>query len=165
MKLLIALALALTACGTSTATTEPASSHSPPAQSVSVTPYSPPYSPPYTPPAVADPKAQFTTGNCDYVLGNFTSFTAKGYRFIAATDVTNIGNIGVVIRATAHWKQLGTGPVTMTKTTRIPVNGHRTISFTKPVGQDEIDLIQAEPYGKNCSVGTKIVDTFGSPTA
>src|SRR5215203_3977102 len=56
----------------------------------------------------ADPDAKYTS-NCDYLLeSNFYNFTSShaGW-FVADARVHNTGNIGVVSKATASWKQAG----------------------------------------------------------
>jgi hypothetical protein len=120
-----------------------------------------PTTPPPDPLPSPDPNAEFSS-SCDYVLGDFTDFTATGFRFIAGADVVNTGNIGVEVKVTASWKQLGTNPITMVKTVRVPIDGTRSVQFTKRVGQNNIDLIQAVGFDTdNCSVDAKIVSTFG----
>jgi hypothetical protein len=108
-----------------------------------------------------NPDAQYTH-SCDYVLGNFQSFTPDGYRFIASASIHNTGNIGVVVKVKAHWVQVGSAPILMTKTATLGINHSTTVNFTKDVGQDNIDLIQADESGDNCGVTVSLLHTFGS---
>jgi hypothetical protein len=107
-----------------------------------------------------DPKGTYNH-SCDYVLGDFTSYTPSGYRFLADVTLHNTGNVGTVDEVKAIWLQAGGGRVVETKTVRVPAGGRKRVGFTKPVGQNEIDLIQAVGYGRNCKVTVAMVDTFG----
>jgi hypothetical protein len=60
------------------------------------------------------------------------------------------------------WFQAGGGKVTETKTVRTKPGQSVRVGFTKPVGQDEIDLIEALD-GDDCKVRAAMVDTFGAP--
>jgi hypothetical protein len=112
-------------------------------------------------PFISAPKAEYTS-TCDYVLGDFSSNTSHGFRFIAGADITNTGNVGITIRLTASFKQLGSRPLVVTKEGQIPYNGKRSIEITKPVSQNELDLIQAAQGGGDiCTAKAKIVGTFG----
>jgi hypothetical protein len=114
-------------------------------------------------PAIPNPDAKFSSA-CDYILGDFSNFTTHGFRFIASATIHNTGNIGVVADVKARWVQLGTKPLTDVKTVRIPVGASKHVNFTKPVGQDNIDLIQsAQGSGDICGVKVALTDTFGEP--
>jgi hypothetical protein len=134
----------------------PSPSLSPPAFS-----YSPPafsYSPP---PPTPDPEGKFTHA-CDYILGDFTDYTPTGYRFIAGANVRNTGNVGIVVRVFASWRQLGTSPITDARTVRVPYGESRNVNFTKDVSSNNIDLIQAAlGNGPDCSVKVTIISSFG----
>jgi hypothetical protein len=117
---------------------------------------------PFSPPApLPSPDAQYQP-SCSYLLGDFSSFTSHGFRFIAGADITNDGNVGVVVKIVASWKQLGSAPITMTKVARIPYGGSQSVEFTKEVGSDNIDKIQAV-QGDDCSVKVSVTDVFGEP--
>lgn len=115
------------------------------------------------PPPTPNPDAKYGQ-SCDYVLGDFTDYTATGFRFIADANITNTGNVGVVVSVRASWTQVGTKPVTMTKTIKVPTGAKRRVAFTKQVGQNEIDLIQSADYNHQCKVVASITDTFGEPS-
>lgn len=111
----------------------------------------------------AHPALDYTKA-CDYVLGDFSEHSSTGYRFIAGADITNTGNVGIVVKVVAKWKQLGTDSVVESETVKVQYGKEKSVQITKPVGQNEIDLIQsAQGAGKICSVTAKIVDTFGEP--
>jgi hypothetical protein len=117
---------------------------------------------PAAPPA---PKPDAKYGqSCDYVLGDFSDYTATGFRFIADANITNTGNVGVVVEVKASWTQVGTKPVVMTKTIKVPTGAKRRAAFTKQVGQNEIDLIQSADYNHQCKIIASITDTFGEAT-
>jgi hypothetical protein len=104
-----------------------------------------------------NPDASYES-NCAYVLGDFSE-SSSGFRFLATADVENTGNIGVVLRVTATWNQLGGAPVRMMKTVKIRRTASRSVPFARVASSDEIDRHQSAD-GK-CKVKAKIVDTFG----
>jgi hypothetical protein len=112
------------------------------------------------PPPTPKPDAKYGQ-SCDYVLGDFSEYSASGFRFIADANLTNTGNIGVVVSVKASWTQVGTKPIVMTKTIKVPTGAKRRVAFTKQVGQNEIDLIQSADYNHQCKVVATITDTFG----
>jgi hypothetical protein len=112
-------------------------------------------------PAIPDPKATYTH-SCDYLLGDFTE-SASGFRFIGSAKIKNTGNIGIVVTVTATWGQLGTAPIKVVKTARVPVNGSKTVQMTKVATSNQIDLQQAGNIGgQGCNVKVSISDEFGS---
>lgn len=106
-----------------------------------------------------EPSGTFTH-SCDYILGDFTSYTSTGFRFVADAQLHNDGNIGTVNKVDAVWFQAGGGKVTLSKSVKVAPGKRARVGFTKPVGQDEIDLIQALG-GKDCTVKVAMIDTFG----
>lgn len=110
----------------------------------------------------ADPKGDYNL-NCDYVLGDFNESgdPAKGFRFLGGGTVSNEGNIGIRVRVTFRWQQLGVSPVVERKTLRVPVGRVREVNVTVPATQDQIDLHQSAD-GK-CSARATIVGRFGKP--
>ena len=107
--------------------------------------------------AAPDPKADIQS-TCDYVLGDFTT-GPSGYRALGQAKIHNTGNIGVKVRLTARWEQLGTSPLRMKKTVRVRRGHTRTLRFTLSLTQDQVDLHQSADA--ECKVTGKIVDTFG----
>jgi len=103
------------------------------------------------------------SSSCDYLLGDFTEYTPKGFRFVADATLHNTGNIGTVTKVTAIWFQAGGGKITESKTVKVKAGHNKRVGFLKQVGGDEIDLIQAID-GKQCRVAAAIVDTFGPVT-
>lgn len=121
---------------------------------------------PATEPVVAEPEPADDerpdgkyTFRCNYILGDFTSNTPSGYRFVADATVTNTGNVGTISRVTAIWDQVGTEAVKSTKTIRVKAGGKRKVGFTLPVSQEQIDLHQSADG--ECTVRSRIIDTFG----
>ena len=113
---------------------------------------------PYVPPK---PGGTFTS-SCDYILGDFSSKTATGYRFVAGATLHNTGNVGTIDRVVATWMQLGTAPIVMKKTIKDPYHGTRTVGFTYPASQDELSLLQAAQNQPNyCTVKDYVVGNFG----
>src|SRR5712692_5381359 len=123
---------------------EAASSHAPPAvtsPSATVSQPSSPLPSPSPPAPQPDSKATYTH-SCSYVLGDFTEHTATGYRFIGSTKIHNTGNVGIKVRVTMKWDQVGTNPITRVSTVKVPYQGFKPVNVTVDVGINEIDLIQ-----------------------
>lgn len=109
------------------------------------------------PTVTPDPDGSFTS-RCSYVLGDFSE-GPSGYRFLADADLENTGNVGIVVRTTAIWEQLGAEPVKLTKQTRLRIGQTRTVRFTHQASSDQLDLHQSADG--DCEVRSRIVDTFG----
>lgn len=110
------------------------------------------------PPAVTpNPGARLVESQCDYLRGDVSG---NNHRFVARTAIKNTGNIGLVVRVTATWNQLGGAPVKMVKTVKV-WPGSRSIQFSTHATSDQIDAHQAADA--KCAVKAKIVDTFGQP--
>src|SRR6266542_3442979 len=119
-------------------------------------------SPFFSPIAEPSPDASYSK-SCDYLLGDFSEHTATGFRFVAGAEITNDGNVGLVVDVKATFKQLGSNPIVLKKTARVGYNQTKQVGFTKEVGQDEIDLIQAaQDQGDICDVVVTVTGTFGT---
>ena len=116
----------------------------------------------YEPPPAAEPDGTFTS-NCDYILGDFTNYTKSGFRFVADAKLHNTGNVGTIDEVKAIWYQAGGGKIVETKKVRSRPGQTVRVGITKPVGQDQIDLIQSLDYGDECKVKVTMIDTFGTP--
>ena len=115
---------------------------------------------PETEPTQAAPVADGRFGStCDYVLGDFTE-SARGFRFVANADLKNTGEIGIVVRLAAQWKQGGKGPIKVVKTVKVPIGRTKNVGITRIATADEIDLHQATDQG--CTVKASIIDTFAA---
>lgn len=112
------------------------------------------------PAPAADPQGNYSS-SCDYLLGDFSSYTKSGFRFVADATVKNTGNIGTVNEVKAIWFQAGGKRVVVTKKVQLEPGQRKRVGFTKQVGQDEIDLIQALNFDEQCKVVVSMVDTFG----
>lgn len=95
---------------------------------------------------------------CDYVLGDLNE-SEQGFRFVGGGTIRNKGNIGIRVRVTFRWQQLGSTALVERKTYRVPVGKTREVNVTRPATGDEIDLHQAAD-GK-CSARATIVGRFG----
>lgn len=116
------------------------------------------------PPPEPDPDARYSS-SCDYVLGNFTSNTPRGYRFVAGANVRNTGNIGIVAEFQAKWFRLGTSAIVKTKEFRLDTGTSKRINVTVPTSQDNIDLHQSLGFNdKTCDVKVTLIDTYGKAT-
>jgi len=114
------------------------------------------------PPASPDPKGT-DTGSCDYQLGSDpVGGTAKA---VGEIDVTNTGNVGIVVRTVITWPQEGFAPLLMHKRARVPVGGTVPVSFNRPLSYDQITALQSWQTGHNfadgCTYKVTIIDTYG----
>src|SRR4051794_1784842 len=120
--LLVLLALAVVACGSTTTRTVTATVTEPAAGEPTATETGPSEPAPEPPQRqVPNPDGRFNL-QCDYVLGDFgdSGDPAQGYRFIAGGRISNTGNIGIITRVKITWEQLGADPITYTREVRIP---------------------------------------------
>lgn len=136
------------------------------ATSTGVDPATTETSSPPTPPATADtvekpepepdnPAADIEDGFCDLLL-----FTAGDQsEFAASADVVNVGNIGVKVKVTAEFDQLGQDDYVLTKTVKVKVGETKTVNLSEMVDTSTVGRHQEGGY--ECRVDGKIVDTFG----
>lgn len=102
------------------------------------------------------------TKSCDYELGNFEEDGSHGFRFIAQARLHNKGNVGTTVKVTASWVQVGQSPIKRTKTVHVKTGQSKSVNFLVPVGQDQIDNIQADTdYNSECHVKATMTGTFG----
>ena len=99
------------------------------------------------------------SSTCDYVLGDFTE-SSRGFRFVANANLKNTGEIGIVVRLAAQWKQGGKGPIKVVKIVKVPVGRTQNVGITRIATGDEIDLHQATDQG--CTVKASIIDTLAA---
>jgi hypothetical protein len=117
---------------------------------------------PSTAPAVAAPDGKFSTGECDYDLGNLVGFTFHA-KAIASTTITNTGNVGIVADVKAFWNETGHGSLRDQKTVKVPVGRKVRVNFSVPIPSDQLDALQNAAFHSNwCGVHVSIADTYGS---
>lgn len=122
---------------------------------------SPSSTPTYTPPPSPEPDGTYRS-SCDYLLGDHTSYSQSGYRFVGDASMHNTGNIGTVNEVKAIWFLAGGGKIEETRKVRVPAGKRKRVGITKPIGGDEIDLHQSLGYNtKTCKVTVSILDTYG----
>jgi hypothetical protein len=116
----------------------------------------------------ANPDGDFDS-TCDLALNSdFDEILSGGPVgwLVADAELHNTGNVGIVVRVTATFKQAGSRPTRLVKKARIPYGKRRNIHFKKPVSQEEADAFQGAPGyfdGNACSVQAKITSSFGTP--
>lgn len=153
-----ALATAIAACGTAGATqtrTDAATSPPAPANSTSA----------HTPPPAARSAGKYV-GSCDYTLNdNFNSSIVAWAT--GDIEVTNTGNVGIVVTLKITWPQQGFPSLASHKTVRLAYGGRRDIQFHLPLNQNQISNLQNWQQGHNDSTGctykATIVSSFGTP--
>jgi len=117
---------------------------------------------PPTPAAAPTPNPDASyTHSCDYVLGDFSERTKRGYRFIAQAQIENTGNVAVEVEVTARWVQVGSKPLRMKKLVTVEWTDNKTVNFTMPTTSDEIGLHQAYDGDKSCGVKVDLVNVVG----
>ncbi len=100
------------------------------------------------PPPPATPDAKGTsTESCNYTLSQGDS---PGGTLTGEIDVTNTGNIGIVVKATEAWPQQGSNPITLTKTVKVPYGASgQPVMFNYPADYDVISNLQNWEQGHN----------------
>jgi hypothetical protein len=118
----------------------------------------------FSPAPVPSPDGTFSTGECDYTLGN-PDFNAGGFphaRAIAATNVKNTGNIGIVLKVTAHWNVTGHASLTQTKLVHVLTGDSKRVTFSKAIPASLLDGLQSAAFQNHwCGVKATITTTYG----
>ena len=101
-----------------------------------------------TPPAEPAPDGTYT-GSCDYELSdNMNNYPAHAGDLNGEVDVENTGNVGIVLKVTISWPQLGHAPIAMHKTVKVPYSGSLTVPFTPAgvrVGDRPVAVVSGQP--------------------
>lgn len=119
-------------------------------------------------PPAPDPSVDYASA-CDLNLNSdFDEILSGGPMgwLVADAELHNTGNVGVVVRVTATFKQAGSKPLKLTKTARVPDNKRRNVHFKQAVQQEGADAFQSAPgyfNGNACSVKATVTDTLGKP--
>jgi hypothetical protein len=128
----------------------------------SSSPVTTPTSTPTPPPPSPDPEAKYTD-NCDLLLNDNFYSSVTGW-LVGDAEIHNTGNVGVVVRVRATWKQAGSAPITKVKTTRVGYRHRRAVHFKLPVDQNTVEAYQSAPgyFGNGaCGVKAVIVNSYG----
>jgi hypothetical protein len=100
---------------------------------------------------------------CDILLG--TGLYDPNY-VVADDEIKNTGNVGIVLRVVATWKQAGSGPIRMKKKVRVPYQGQKAVHFKRKASQEQISAFQSAPgyFSETgaCSVKSTILDSYGA---
>ena len=100
---------------------------------------------------------------CRYAPGDLTEYTPTGYRFLGTAEISNLGNVAIVVRVEATFYQPGADPVRLVRTGPVPFNATTAVALTKPVGHREVALfLTAESRGEPCTVTVRITGTYGA---
>jgi len=152
----VALAMTIAACGSvagRTGTDTAAESSSSPS------------APAYTPSPSPSPAGKYV-GSCSYTLNsNFSSSTAAWAT--GDIEVTNTGNVGIVVSLKITWPQEGYNPLVMRKSgVRIGYGDDRDIQFHLPLNQNQITNLQnyqsGHNYASGCTYKVTILRSFGN---
>jgi pyruvate/2-oxoglutarate dehydrogenase complex dihydrolipoamide acyltransferase (E2) component len=116
-------------------------------------------------PAVPNPDGK-VSATCDYQLrDDLNNYDTHAGDLNAEVEVENTGNVGIVVKVTLKWHQLGHPAIVQTKTVRVAYGKTQTLELTRPVTSSEIDRLQSwesgNMGGSDCDVDGTTVDTFG----
>lgn len=123
------------------------------------------------PPAIPDPAipdpAGTVTGTCAYDLAtDLSNYDTHAADLNAEVDVENTGNIGIVLTVTVTYPQLAHPGIVLSKKVRVVYGQTLTVSFTRPIGQSQITLLQdwqsGHDYDDGCTYKGTINDTYGT---
>jgi hypothetical protein len=101
------------------------------------------------------------TGNATEPEHDFNSSVA-GW-LVGGVEMTNTGNIDIVIHGKVTWKQAGAGPIVKVKTKRIKP-GHTKVAHSRIRLTRRVSRPTSRPRplnGKACSIKATIIKTFG----
>lgn len=155
--LVVGLLIGLAAGGTTGGNAKPASSL--PTVSETATPPAPTN----TPAPVPSPNAT-GQGTCDVSLAS--GINGTNY-LVSEVDVTNTGNVGVVIRVRVSWPQVGFAPIVRQKTVQVPFGQTVHANLSVPADPNGPDIVgnfqnyQLSHNGDPCSYDLTVVSTFG----
>lgn len=146
LAVLVAAPVVFAGCGEATKTAEPAGTAATTAPTEMQETVAP------------EPDASYTS-NCSYLLGDFTN-GPSGFRFVADAQVTNTGNIGVIVELQASWRQAGGTSIKKSRRLIVPIGSTLDVGVVRRVTRDAIDQIQSVS-GDNCKAVVEVVDTIG----
>ncbi len=102
--------------------------------------------------------------SCDLDLNSNYGQSPTGW-LVGDAELHNTGNVGVMVRVKATWKQAGSRPITATKKTRLGYKKRHAVHFKIPVDQNQVDATQSAPGylggGGWCGVRATLVSTYG----
>ena len=127
-------------------------------------PADPPPPPPPAPVVRAKPNAKYTS-KCEYLLGDSSSATKHGYRFVSSASVHNTGNIGIVAVFETTWRQAGAAPVRVRKRFKLARGKTKFVTLLHLATSNEIEQIQAVGYDQQCASKVSLRGTFGKAKA
>lgn len=115
------------------------------------------------PDPVPSPDGTFS-GSCDYTL----PVDIDGdYTLIGDVEAVNTGNVGIAVKVTVKWLQMGYDPVTASETLRVKPGRSKTARFNKVVSGTVLDRVQSYQLNhtgeQSCEYRGVMVDTFGQP--
>lgn len=100
------------------------------------------------------PSAEIDT-KCDYLLGDFTDNSPKGYQFVGQAKIRNTGTGDVRVRVSGRWEQLGSDPLRQKKTVTVREGRTRVVRLKLLGTGDQVSAHQSAEG--ECKVTAKIV--------
>lgn len=109
-----------------------------------------------------EPDGDFT-GSCDYTL---PSDIDGDYELIGDVEVANTGNVGIQVKVTIKWLQMGHDPVTASEKIMVPYGQTETVRFAETVSSTVIDRVQSYQLNADfddsyCKYEGEILQTYG----
>ncbi len=104
-------------------------------------------------------------GSCDYTLTqDFNNPDANW--LVGEIDLTNTGNVGVIVKTRITWPQEGYPPITARKTVRLAYGQSKPVRFHVPANSNVITLLQSwqtnHNYNDGCTYHAAFTSTFGA---
>jgi hypothetical protein len=118
-----------------------------------------------TVPALPAPSPDGTyQGSCDYLLDVGGQMGA--YALVGEIDLSNTGNVGVIVHTRITWPQEGSPPVTMRKTVHLPFGAtDKPVRFRMSATSEEIDALQSwqgsHDFKDGCTYHASFASTYG----
>jgi len=119
------------------------------------------------PPAVVPSPDGTVTGTCAYELSpDYTNYDVHAGDLNADVEAANTGNIGIVVKVTVTFPQLGHTAITMAKNVKVPNGATVTVHFTRVATGSEIDRLQSWQLGHadsdGCTYKGDVAKTYGA---
>lgn len=119
------------------------------------------------PPVVVPSPDGTVTGTCAYELSaDYTNYDVHAGDLNADVEAANTGNIGIVVKVTVTFPQLGHTAIAMTKNVKVAHGATVTVHFTRVATGSEIDRLQSWQLGHadsdGCTYKGDVAKTFGA---
>jgi hypothetical protein len=95
-------------------------------------------------------------------LGSDAADPMDNAKAIAATNMKNTGNVGAIVKLTAHWDVTGEPSLKQTKTIKVAYAHSKRVTFAVSIPGSTLDGLQSAAFHNGwCGVQATITSTFG----